>query len=63
MAFLVSSGCEWFERRPVTPIGYSKDENGRSCATYETKPKGVYETVCDYGGRYPASVTHPLSKN
>ena len=62
-AFMMSSGCEWFNRAPGTPIGYSKDENGRSCATYETKSKEVYETVCDYGGQYPASVTNPLTKH
>ena len=60
-AFLTSSGCEFFNRAPATPIGHSRDENGRPCATYKTKTEGMYETVCDYGGQYPASVTNPLS--
>ncbi len=61
-AFLTSSGCEYFNRAPGTPIGHSRDENGRSCTTYKTKSEGMYQTVCDYGGQYPASVTNPLSK-
>lgn len=56
------SGCAWFERT-ATPIGYSDDQDGRKCATYETKSKAAYETVCDYGGRYPASVINPLTKH
>lgn len=60
--FMTGSGCEWFDRT-APPIGYSKDGNGRNCSTYETKSKGVYETVCDYGGQYPASVTNPLTKH
>ena len=44
------------------PIGYSRDENGRPCATYEIKKDTAYETRCDYGGEYPASVSNPLSK-
>ena len=58
--FVVSSGCQLFDRMPATPIGYSKDENGRPCATYETKSDRACEAVCDYGGQYPASVTNPL---
>lgn len=60
--FVSISGCQLFDRMPAAPIGYSKDENGRPCATYETKSDRVYETVCDYGGQYPASVSNPLSK-
>jgi hypothetical protein len=59
-AFVITSGCQFFDRIPATPIGHSKDENGRPCATYETKSDRVYETVCDYGGQYPASVNNPL---
>jgi hypothetical protein len=58
-AFMMMSGCD----RIAPPIGHSKDGNGRNCATYETKSKEVYETVCDYGGQYPASVTNPLTKH
>jgi hypothetical protein len=61
-AFVITSGCQFFDRMLATPIGYSKDENGRPCATYETKSDRVYQTVCDYGGQYPGSVTNPLSK-
>lgn len=61
-AFVITSGCQFFDRMPATPIGYSKDENGRPCATYETKSDRVYETVCDYGGQYPASVSNPLGR-
>ena len=61
-AFMIMSGCQFFDRMPATPIGYSKDENGRPCATYQTKLNRVYETVCDYGGQYPASVNNPSSK-
>ena len=62
-AFLTSSGCELelFNRAPATPIGHSRDENSRPCATYKTKSEGLYETLCDYGGQYPASVNNPLS--
>lgn len=60
-AFVSISGCQWFDRMPATSIGYSKDENGHPCATYETKSDRVYETVRDYGGQYPASVSNPLS--
>jgi hypothetical protein len=62
ISLVISSGCQFFDRMPATPIGYSKDENGRPCATYETKSKDVYETICDYGGQYPASVNNPLYK-
>lgn len=61
-AFVITSGCQFFERMPGTSIGHSKDENGRSCTTYETESKRVYQTVCDYGGQHPASVNNPLSK-
>ena len=61
-AFVITSGCQYFDRMPATPIGYSKNENGRHCATYETKSDRVHETVCDYGGQYPDSVSNPLSK-
>jgi hypothetical protein len=61
-AFVITSGCQFLDRAPAKPIGYSKDENGRSCTTYETGSKRVYQTVCDYGGQYPASVNNPLSK-
>ena len=44
------SGCEFFEKQRQ-PIGYSQDENGRPCATYEVKKDVVYETRCDYGGK------------
>ena len=54
------SGCEFFEKQRE-PIGYSRDENGRPCATYEIKKDAAYETRCDYGGQYPASVRNPLS--
>jgi hypothetical protein len=54
------SGCEFFEKQRQ-PIGYSRDENGRPCATYEIKKDETYETRCDYGGQYPASVSNPLS--
>lgn len=60
-AFLISSGCELFDRTPPTPIGHSRDENGRDCATYEIKSDRVYETICNYGGAYPSSVKNPLS--
>ena len=53
-AFVVMSGCQLFERMPDTPIGYSTDENGRPCTTYETKSDRVYETHCDYSGPSPA---------
>jgi len=62
-AFLISSGCTFFDPAPVMPIGYSQDQNNRKCATYETKSSAVYRTECDYGGLYPASVTNPLSKH
>lgn len=61
-ACMISSGCEAFDRTLGTPIGYSRDENGRRCTTYETESDRVYETICDYGGQYPASVNNPLSK-
>ena len=61
-AFMIMSGCQFYDRMPATPIGYSKDENGRPCVTYQTKLNRVYETVCDYGGQYPASVNNPSSK-
>ncbi len=61
-AFVITSGCQYFDRMPATPIGYSKDQNDRHCATYETQSDRVYETVCGYGGPYPASVSNPLSK-
>jgi len=54
------SGCEFFEKQRQ-PIGYSRDENGRPCATFEIKKDTTYETRCDYGGQYPASVGNPLS--
>ena len=53
-------GCEVFEKERV-PIGYSRDENGRRCATYENKKDVVYETRCDYGEVYYPSVSNPLS--
>ena len=55
-------GCEPFEKQRV-PIGYSQDENGRKCATYENKKDVVYETRCDYGGQmvHPSSI-NPLSE-
>jgi hypothetical protein len=61
-AFVALTGSQYFDRMPGTPIGHSKDENGRPCTTYETKSDRVNETVCDYGGQYPASVSNPLSK-
>ena len=57
----VSYGCEFFEKQR-TPIGYSRDENGRQCATYENKKDVVYETRCDYGEVYSPSVNNPLSR-
>jgi hypothetical protein len=61
-AFAMLSGCVWFDHTDP-PVGYSEDQNGRKCATYETKSKTAYETVCDHGGQYPASVTNPLTKH
>jgi len=52
----------YFHEKQRQPIGYSRDENGRPCATYEIKKDTAYETRCDYGGEYPASVSNPLSK-
>jgi len=60
--FLILSRCELFDRTPHTPIGHSRDENGRDCATYEIKSDRVYETLCNYGGAYPSSVKTPLSR-
>lgn len=60
---MITSGCQFFDRAPAKPIGYSKDENGRACATYENGSKRVYQTECDYGGQYPTSVNNPLSKS
>lgn len=59
---MITSGCECFNGAPAPPIGYSKDENGRPCTTYQTESAGVYETVCDFGGQHPASGTNPLAK-
>ena len=59
IAFLC--GCELFEKQR-TPIGYSRDENGRQCATYENKKDVVYETRCDYGEVFHPPVTNPLSR-
>ena len=59
MAFL--AGCEFFEKQRQ-PIGYSQDENGRQCATYENKKDVVYETRCDYGGKPYPSANNPLSE-
>ena len=61
--FLIFSGCSFFDSAPVTPTGYSQDQNNRTCATYETKSSAVYRTECDYGGQYPVSVTNPLLKH
>jgi hypothetical protein len=43
-------GCSLLLQPMRTPIGYSSDENGRRCSTYQTRTEGVYETRCDYGG-------------
>ncbi|HEU4685273.1 MAG TPA: hypothetical protein VFS39_12290 [Nitrospira sp.] len=51
-----------FFEKQRQPIGYSRDENGRLCATYEIKQDLVYETRCDYDGPFPAPVSNPLSK-
>ena len=54
-------GCEFFEQQRQ-PIGYSQDENGRPCATYEIKKDVAYETRCDYGGKPYPSANNPLSE-
>ncbi|GKS59650.1 hypothetical protein YTPLAS18_31770 [Nitrospira sp.] len=46
---MLINGCDLFYPPLGKPIGYSRDENGRPCVTYETK-SGGYETVYDYQG-------------
>lgn len=58
---LIVSGCEFFEKQRQ-PIGYSTDENGRPCATYEIKKDVVYETRCDYRATDVTVPRNPLSK-
>lgn len=58
---LTVSGCEFFEKQHQ-PIGYSTDENGRPCATYEIKKDVVYETRCDYRATDVTVPRNPLSK-
>ncbi len=61
-ACLLVTACESVDRSPGIPIGSSTDSNGRPCATYQMKSDRVYETRCDYGGQYPASVSPPVSQ-
>ncbi|BCA56470.1 hypothetical protein W02_36100 [Nitrospira sp. KM1] len=62
-ALALLCGCEFLvpEKQRV-PIGYSRDGNGRPCATYEIKKDAVYETLCDYERVQPDVVRNPLSK-
>lgn len=60
--FAFLSGCELFEKQRQ-PIGYSQDENGRPCTTYEIDKKdAVYETRCDYNAMGSTSLRNPLSR-